>query len=85
MPWASAPKAVRAVRRGDVVIADRQVGGKPPDLAPGLLDALEGLRAGHLVDEVPVDVEQGRAVVLGTDDVLVPDLVVERAAHRSAS
>jgi hypothetical protein len=76
--------AVRAVGRRHVVVADREVGGDAPDLAPGLLDAVEGLRAGHLVDEVAVDVEQRRAVVLGADDVLVPELVVEGSVrHRS--
>jgi hypothetical protein len=30
---------------------------------------------------VAVDVENGGAVILGVDDVVVPDLVVERARH----
>ncbi len=74
--------AVRAVGGRHVVVADREVGGDAPDLAPGLLEAVEGLRAGHLVDEVAVDVEQRGAVVLGADDVLVPELVVEGSAIR---
>ncbi len=47
--------------------------------------AVEGLRAGHFVDQVPVDVEHGRAVLLGVNDVFVPDLVVQRADHRRLS
>jgi hypothetical protein len=51
--------------------------------AAGHAQALEGLRAGDLVDEVAVDVEQAGAVVLPVDDVVVEDLVVEsaRCAH----
>jgi hypothetical protein len=33
------------------------------------------------MDEVAIDVEHRRAVVFGVDDVLVPDLVVQRARH----
>ena len=50
-------------------------------LRPASVEPLEGLRARHLVDQMPVDVEQGRAVVFGVDDVFVPDLVVQRAEH----
>ena len=56
-------------------------GAHAPDLAPGLAQPLEGLRAGHLVHEVAVDVEDGGAIVFGVDDVVVPELVVERAGH----
>jgi hypothetical protein len=52
-----------------------------PDLAPGQAQALEGLRAGHLVHQVAVDVEHRRCRLLGVDDVLVPELVVERAGE----
>jgi hypothetical protein len=48
-------------------------------LRSGQAQALEGLRAGHLVHQVAVDVEHGGAVVLGVDDVLVPELVVQGA------
>jgi hypothetical protein len=40
---------------------------------------LEGLRAGHLVNEVAVDIEQRGAVLVGVDDVVIPDLVVKGA------
>jgi hypothetical protein len=50
-------------------------------LRPAWRSPSKGLGAGHLVDQVPVDVQHGRAVFLGVDDVLVPDLVVKRAAH----
>ena len=48
-------------------------------LRPASSHAFEGLRAGHLVHEMTIDVEQRRAVVFGADDVLVPELVVERS------
>ena len=73
--------AVRAVGGRHVVVAHRQVRRQAPDLAAGQLEPLEGLRAGHLVHQVAVDVEHRGAVVLGVDDVLVPDLVVQRASH----
>ena len=52
-------------------------------LAAAQAQAFEGLRAGHFVDEVAVDVEQAGAVVLAVDDVVVANLVVEgaRCAH----
>ena len=73
-----------AVRRGrHVVVDDGQRLFRMPDLAAGQAQAFEGLRAGHLVDEMAVDVEQAGAVVLAVDDVVVEDLVVEgaRCAH----
>ena len=73
-----------AVRRGrHVVVDDGERLFRVPDLAAGHAQALEGLRAGHFVDEVAVDVEQAGAVVLAVDDVVVENLVVEgaRCAH----
>ena len=55
-----------------------------PGLAAGGAQAFVGLRAGHFMDEVAVDVEQRRAVVLDVHDVAVPELVVERLSHVSA-
>jgi hypothetical protein len=40
-----------------------------PCLAPGQAQALERLRAGHLVYEVAVDVEQAGAIGLFADDM----------------
>jgi hypothetical protein len=48
-------------------------------LAAGEAKALEGLRRRHLVNEMPVDVEQARAIRLRVHHVVVPDLVVEGA------
>jgi len=73
--------AVRTVGRRHVVVADGEIRRQPPNLAPGQLQPVECLRARHLVHQVTVDVEHRRAVLLGVDDVLVPDLVVEGAGH----
>ena len=56
-------------------------------LRPRAAQALERLRARHLVDEVAVDVDERGAVGLLRDDVVVPDLVVERlrSGHGSDS
>ena len=54
-------------------------------LPPRHAQALEGLRARHLVDEVAVDVEEAGAVGLTVDDVVVPDLVVEGAGSGAAA
>ena len=73
---------------GDAVVAELPARGRrvvvcrgddradAPDWAFGNAQTFKGLRAGDLVDEVAVYVEHRRAVVLGVDDVLVPDLVV---------
>ena len=42
---------------------------RPAQLATGEAQPLEGLRAGHLVQEVAVDVEDARAVRQPFDDV----------------
>ena len=57
---------------------ERQVG--PADPAPGQPQAVERLRAGHLVDQVPVDVEE-RRLVRRRDDVAIPDLLEQCLGH----
>jgi hypothetical protein len=48
-------------------------------LAAGKAEPLEGLRAGHLVHQVAVDIDQAGAVRLLVHQVVLPDLVVEGA------
>ncbi len=64
---------------GQIVIGDRecQIGAAHP--ATGRAQALEGLRAGDFVDQVPVDIEEAGAVRAALDEMGVPDLLVERA------
>jgi len=66
-----------AVRRRHIVICHRQVGGDAPHLARGKLQALEGLRRGHLVQQMPINVEQAQAAAHFADEMLIPKLVVE--------
>ena len=67
------------VRGRDVVVlgGDGEVGAA--DGAAGQAEAVEGLGRGDLVDEVQVDVEQVGLAVGGADDVVVPDLLAQRA------
>jgi len=57
-------------REGQVGAADR---------APGHAQRLEGLRAGHLVNQVAVDIQDAGAVFTALHFVGVPDLFVEGA------
>ena len=61
---------------GHVVVGGRQRPVGPAHLAPGEPEAVERLRAGDLVDEVQVDVDQA-----GRDLVGVPDLVEQGLWH----
>ena len=69
------------VDRGHVVVLgrDRQVGAA--DRTTCRAKAVEGLRAGDLVDEVEIDVEQVRLALGVPDDVCVPDLLGQCAPH----
>jgi len=60
-----------------VVVGGRHHGTHTPDLTSGDAQTFEGLRAGHLMDEVAIDVQHRGAIVFGVDDVLVPQFVVE--------
>ena len=42
---------------------------------------LKGLRAGHFMDKMPINPQQGRAVLGLMHQMIVPDLVVKRARH----
>ena len=65
---------------GRHVVVDRGDGAiGPTDLAIGEAEALEGLRAGDLVDEVEVDVEDGGLIGGFGDEVLLPDFFKHRA------
>ena len=72
-----------AVGGRDVVVDDGERALRVADLAAGHAQAFEGLRAGHFVHEVAVDIDERRPVTIVGDQVVVPDLVVEgtRRAH----
>ena len=69
--------ALRAVGGGHVVVGHRERRLGPAHLAAGGAQAVERLRAGDLVHQVAVDVQQADAVVLLVDEVALPDLVVQ--------
>ena len=55
---------------------------RPPHLAAGKPQPLEGLGAGHLVDQVQIDVQDRLLALLGMDDVIVPDFLEHRPGGR---
>src|SRR5690606_18732516 len=61
-----------------VVVDDGKRLFRRPYASSGKPQSLECLRARHLMDEMPVDVDQAGAVVVFMDEMIVPDLVVER-------
>ena len=74
--------AALAADGGDVVIdgGQRAVGAAHPPA--GQPQAVEGLRRGHLVDQVQVHVEDGRPVGAGRAHLVrIPDLLEERPGH----
>jgi len=66
---------------GGIVIGGGHDGADTPHLAAGLTQALKGLGAGHFVNQMTVDVQDGSAVFFGVDDVFVPNFVVKRTCH----
>jgi hypothetical protein len=60
-----------------IVVGRGDDGRNAPRLAAGQLEAFEGLRAGHFVHEVTVNVEERRAICFLMDDVVLPKLVVK--------
>ena len=67
--------AAAAVGGLDVMVDDGERLVRGTNLAPGQPQSFEGLGAGHLVDEMPVDIDEAKAA-LRVQDMLVPDLVV---------
>ena len=67
-------------RRGVVVLGGhRQVGAT--HRAAGLAQTVEGLRAGHLVHQVQIDVEEIGLTGRRVHDMCVPDLLAQRLRH----
>jgi len=73
--------ALGAVGGRNIVVDDGKRLFRRPHLALAQPQALEGLRARHLVHEMAVDVEEARAIRLALDDVVLEDLVVQRLGH----
>ena len=73
--------AVAAVGGRHVVVHDGQRLLRRAHAAVRHAQALESLRARHLMHEMPVDIEQARAVRLRLDNVIVPNLIVQCSCH----
>ena len=63
--------------RRNIVIGNGEGRIRATDFPSGCTQPFKGLRARHLVDEMPVDIDEARAVGRLMDQVFVPDLVVE--------
>ncbi len=50
-----------------------------PDLATTGAKSLEGLRAGDLVDQMAVDLNEASAVVLDIDQMVIPNFIEQCA------
>ncbi len=73
----------RTVGGRHVVIDHSQGLVRRVDRASGEAQAFKGLGAGHFMNEMAVDIEQGGSVRLDVDDMVVPDLVVKGAGLAS--
>ena len=67
-----------AIGGRDVVVDHGQRLLRRAHLAPGGAQAFERLRRGHLMDQMAVDIEQAGAVFGFVNQMVVPDLVVQR-------
>ncbi len=70
--------AMRAIGRRHIVIDDGERLLRRPHFAAGEPQPLEGLRARHFMNKMPVDIEKAGAVLLTIDHMVFEDLVVER-------
>ena len=70
-----------AVSGRNVVVDHAERFVRRPHGSPGEPQTLEGLRAGDLMHEMAVNVDETGAVRLLIDQMSFPDLVVERARH----
>jgi hypothetical protein len=59
----------------DIVVRDRERRGWAARTAPGQFQPFEGLRRGDLMDQLPIDVQQGGPVRFLPYEMCVPNLV----------
>jgi hypothetical protein len=65
------------VRGRHVMVGGGHVGRGAPGLPARQAQSLEGLGRGHLMDQMPVDIEEGGPVLVITNHMVVPELVVQ--------
>ena len=73
--------AFGAVQCRHIVIGDRQRRLGTTNAASGGAQAFESLRAGHLMNQMPVDIEDACSVVLHVDQMALPNLIEKRLGH----
>ena len=73
--------ALVAVLGGHIVVGHRQGQFRAAHLAAGQAQAFKGLGAGDFMDQMAVDIENGRFARALLHQMRVPDLVVQRLAH----
>ena len=75
--------AALAVTGRHVMVGYRDNGFRPAYRASGSAQSFESLGAGYLMDQMAVDVDEFGSIVLGIDDVALPDLVEQstRCSH----
>ena len=73
------PRCIAPRGGGQVVIGHRQGQIGAANRPAGQPQRFEGLRAGHFVNQVPVDIDQTGVIIAALHHVGVPDLFVKRA------
>ncbi len=71
--------ALTSVRRRHVVVSHSQRLFRTAHFAARHAQTFKGLRAGHFVNQMPVDIDQRGPVIAGFDNVIVPDLGIKCA------
>ena len=75
--------AVLPMLRRRIVVCRSHYRRSPPGFAASQFQPFKGLRAGHFMHQMTVDVNQGRAVRLGLNYMRVPEFVIQRFCHFS--
>ena len=70
------------ISRWHIVVRGREGGLRTANLPTGEPEAFKGLGAGHLVNQMPIDVEQRIFAFRRADDMIVPDFIKKRARAR---
>jgi hypothetical protein len=67
------------------MVSHHQIRSITPGLAVRKFQALESLRAGDFMHQVPIDIENGGAVLRGVHHVGLPEFVVQGFGHRKVA
>ena len=73
--------AFRAIGGGDIVIDDGKRLLRRAHFATAQTQPFKGLRTGHFMDQMTINIKKAGAIGLGINHMIVPDFVVKRARH----